>query len=194
MTRSAHSSTSPRIPLVRGYRCSSRTCHTPGLIQEQLLYRNVQRFRGWLVFEAHRLLYHSTLGLRVIKKRRRRMMTRSAHLSTSPRIPRVRGYRCSSRTWFRGGLVFEAHRLLYHSASGSMALGFGSQVSDFGFPRMMTRSAHSSTSPRIPLVRGYRCSSRTCHTPGLIQEQLLYRNVQRFQGWLVVKAHRRVYH
>ena len=25
--------------------------------------------RGWLVFEAHRLLYHSTLGLRVIKKK-----------------------------------------------------------------------------------------------------------------------------
>jgi len=31
--------------------------------------RNVQRFRGGLVFKAHRLLYHSTLGLRVIKKR-----------------------------------------------------------------------------------------------------------------------------
>jgi len=38
---------------------------------EQLLHRNVQRFRGGLVFKAHRLLYHSTLGLRVIKKRRR---------------------------------------------------------------------------------------------------------------------------
>jgi len=33
----------------------------------------VQRFRGGLVFKAHRLLYHSTLGLRVIKKRRRRL-------------------------------------------------------------------------------------------------------------------------
>jgi len=32
------------------------------------LYRNVQRFRGGLVFKARRLLYHSTLGLRVIKK------------------------------------------------------------------------------------------------------------------------------
>ena len=29
------------------------------------------RFRGGLVFEAHRLLYHSPLGLRVIKKKRR---------------------------------------------------------------------------------------------------------------------------
>jgi len=33
----------------------------------------VQRFRGGLVFKAHRHLYHSTLGLRVIKKRRRRI-------------------------------------------------------------------------------------------------------------------------
>ena len=30
----------------------------------------MQRFRGGLVFKAHRLLYHSTLGLRVITKRR----------------------------------------------------------------------------------------------------------------------------
>jgi len=36
---------------------------------EQLLHRNVQRFRGGLVVKAHRLLYHSTLGLRVIKKK-----------------------------------------------------------------------------------------------------------------------------
>jgi len=34
--------------------------------------RNVKRFRGGLVFNAYRLLYHSTLGLRVIKKKRRR--------------------------------------------------------------------------------------------------------------------------
>jgi len=39
-------------------------------VVQQLLYRNVQRFRGGLVFKAHRLLYHSTLGLRVIKKKK----------------------------------------------------------------------------------------------------------------------------
>jgi len=38
-------------------------------IQEQLLYRNVQRFRGGLVFKAHRLVYHLTLGLRILKKK-----------------------------------------------------------------------------------------------------------------------------
>ena len=31
----------------------------------------VKRFRGGLVFKAHRLLHHSTLGLRVIKKKRK---------------------------------------------------------------------------------------------------------------------------
>jgi len=30
----------------------------------------VKRFRGGLVFKAHRLVHHSTLGLRVIKKKR----------------------------------------------------------------------------------------------------------------------------
>ena len=29
----------------------------------------MKRFRGGLVFKAHRLVYHATLGLRVIKKR-----------------------------------------------------------------------------------------------------------------------------
>jgi len=38
-----------------------------------LLYRNVQRFRGGLVFKAHGLLYHSTLGLRVIKKKKKKV-------------------------------------------------------------------------------------------------------------------------
>ena len=33
----------------------------------------MKRFRGGLVFKAHRLLYHSTLGLRVIKKKKRKV-------------------------------------------------------------------------------------------------------------------------
>ena len=37
----------------------------------QLLSRNEQRSRGGFVFKAHRLLYHSTLGVRVILKKRR---------------------------------------------------------------------------------------------------------------------------
>ena len=33
----------------------------------------MKRFRGGLVFKAQRLLYHSTLGLRVIKKKKKRV-------------------------------------------------------------------------------------------------------------------------
>ena len=32
----------------------------------------MEQFRGGLVFKAHRLLYHSTLGLRVIKKKKKK--------------------------------------------------------------------------------------------------------------------------
>jgi len=31
----------------------------------------VKRFRGGLIFKAHRLVYHSTLGLRVIKQKKK---------------------------------------------------------------------------------------------------------------------------
>ena len=40
-------------------------------ISKQLLSRNMERFREGLVFKAHRILYHSTLGWRVMKKKRR---------------------------------------------------------------------------------------------------------------------------
>jgi len=60
----------------------------------------VQRFRGGLVFEAHRLLYHSTLGLRVLKKKKKRFWppreTRrpAAGASTAARstVPTVRDW------------------------------------------------------------------------------------------------------
>ena len=37
-----------------------------------LLSRNVERFQGGLVFKAHRLLYNSTLGPRVINKKKKK--------------------------------------------------------------------------------------------------------------------------
>jgi len=52
---------SSRIPLHR--HCFVRV---PG--------RNVKRFRGGLVFKAHRWLYHSTLGSRVIKKKKKSLV------------------------------------------------------------------------------------------------------------------------
>ena len=43
-------------------------------IQEQLLHRNVQRFREGSVFKAHRLLYQSTLGSRAIQRKKKKKM------------------------------------------------------------------------------------------------------------------------
>jgi len=50
--------------------CSSPA--TPGHASKikTRLDKNVKRFRGGLVFKAHRRVYHSTLGLRVIKQKR----------------------------------------------------------------------------------------------------------------------------
>ena len=41
-------------------------------LYEQLLLKTVKRFRGGLVFKAHRLVYHSTLGLRETQKSKKR--------------------------------------------------------------------------------------------------------------------------
>jgi len=63
----------------------------------------VKRFRGGLVFEAHRLKCHSTLGLRVIKKAfdstilyysRAASLPRSAPPTTSANLPRERERVC----------------------------------------------------------------------------------------------------
>ena len=54
----------------------SRSCfRRTNSAHEQLLDRNVQWFRGGLVLKAQRLLYHSTLGLRVIKQKRKRRLS-----------------------------------------------------------------------------------------------------------------------
>ena len=51
-------------------------------MDEQVLYRNVQRLRGGLVFKADRRVFHSTLGVRVKTKKKRKLPT-SSHISTA---------------------------------------------------------------------------------------------------------------
>ena len=41
-------------------------------IKKEQILKNAQRFRGGLVFKAHRLSHHSTLGLRVINKEKKK--------------------------------------------------------------------------------------------------------------------------
>ena len=76
----------------------------------------MQPFRGGLEFKANRLLYHSTLGVSVIKTEEEKgtvalpkFSTRSAQgLRMSDACPRQ----------FRGGLVFKSHRRWYHATLG----------------------------------------------------------------------------
>ena len=48
---------------------------------------NVKRFRGGLVFKAHRLLHHSTLGLRVIKKKKVRVWAEGFRVGCEEVLP-----------------------------------------------------------------------------------------------------------
>ena len=63
-----------------------------------VLRRNVQRFRGGLVCKAHRLLHHSTLGLRVITKKKVGVRTWVLggdffdFLACLPKCPNLRGF------------------------------------------------------------------------------------------------------
>ena len=107
--------------------------------------------RGGLVFKAYRLLYHSTLGLSVIKEKKylfavdgedecARGRARNLEEPRPARRPlRPRRYHCrpcgremcvqyktnpTRPSWvpFREGLVFKAHRLLYRSTPGLRAI------------------------------------------------------------------------
>jgi len=47
----------------------------------------VNRFRGGLVFKAHRLVYHSTLGSRVMKRKKFGMLGRGCMLQLYKKVP-----------------------------------------------------------------------------------------------------------
>jgi len=61
---------------------SERGVDHPGIIKLLHVFeapgkvRNVKRFRGGLVFKAHRLVCHSTLGWRVIQKKKEQGQSR----------------------------------------------------------------------------------------------------------------------
>ena len=83
--------------------------------------RNVQRFRGGLALKAHRLVYHSTLGSRVVKKKRRRAPALAVIYhrfirdctGIAPRTRHVERHRaCVSRA------RIQCYGLLYHSTPG----------------------------------------------------------------------------
>ena len=88
--------------------------------------RNVKRFRGWLVFEARRLLYHSILGSRVIKKKKKHPQKASLKLYLPPSCTGFRGVRVFELLFYTGVCslyiyiyMCKAHDLMYHSTLGS---------------------------------------------------------------------------
>ena len=91
-------------------RPSRRSAPTPVPYQGfSILHINVQRFREGLALKAHRVVYHSTLGLRVIRDTSAMPEgCTAAKRSAKPALRFGSGLRC--------GLVFKAHRLVYHSA------------------------------------------------------------------------------
>ena len=74
------------------------------------------------VFKAHILLHHSTLGLRVIKKKRRRGWENLSVLLLEEAVDERLQLLYRNVQRFRGGLVFKAHRLVYHSTLGSRVI------------------------------------------------------------------------
>ena len=74
------------------------------------VHRNVKRSRGGLVFKAHRWLYHSTLGSRVIKNNKKKVSQKpetvspraivpASSLTTSSSCFVVWGAKCRFRGW-----------------------------------------------------------------------------------------------
>ena len=70
--------------------------HFPA-IDDRILCRNVKRFQGGLVVKAHRLLYHSTLGSRVIKQKKKKKIDDRKFL----RFTTVAGIDCGRGSGFR---------------------------------------------------------------------------------------------
>ena len=119
----------------------------------------MQRFRGGLVSKAHRRLYHSTLGLRVIKQKKshERFELRARNAPPWPyfyhlllrshyHIVQEFGFRVSG-FGFRGS----GWKRTRHEMTGFRVVGLGFQVSGFGF--------------RVSGFgfRGYGAGRRQCH-------------------------------
>jgi hypothetical protein len=116
-------------------------------IKQELLNRNVQWFRGGLVFKAHELLYHSTVGPRVMKKKNTAGQRRTLRAGFGSRVSdfgfrvlgfgfRVSGFgfRVSGFGSRISGFGFSISGLGYRvSGFGLLVSGFESRVSGFGF-------------------------------------------------------------
>ena len=82
----------------------------------------MKRFRGGLIFKAHRLLYHSTLGLRVMKKKKK-AVTHDAEGG-------ARAERASAQGPVRGISIGQRERLGEGSWAQELESGVGRMVQE----------------------------------------------------------------
>ena len=62
----------------------------PLLRNPPAVWRDVNRFRRGLIFKAYRLVYHSTIGLRIIKKKKKIWGVLSAGVGVAPLLRNLR--------------------------------------------------------------------------------------------------------
>ena len=112
--------------------------------------QQVKRFRGGLVFKAHRLLYHSTLGLRVIKKKKK-------HCS-----------RLRASLWglIDSGLVWEGYRESRRCSRDTYPESYITKYTSIR--RLRLRSGGSGSHPKQRLRLGWGLGLRERRERGLI--------------------------
>jgi len=107
----------------------------------------VQRFRGGLVFKAHRLLYHSTLGLSVLKKKKGGTV-RNCRRSAGARSPAsaVRGPTLSTPS--------STDPSIFHSLSRTHTLSLCRSLSDKSRDKLGCRQKEGRRVRHLPTDRG----------------------------------------
>ena len=125
-------------------------------------HRNVQQFRDGLVFKAHRLLYHSTLGLRVIKKKKK-----SVHIIPTWQVELCQCTSFPLGKYRHGFRVFTTHGAVQTTSKGStpgdrLRVGWG-----------LTRREHSLfwDRPRVVYHRVYFSVRRIASPTPLPREE-----------------------
>jgi len=176
----------------------------------------MQRFRGGLVFKAHRLLYHSTLGLRVIKKKKKKglglcrwvvLLVRSSGCRGSGVRDLGSGFQVSGSEFRVSGVrVLDCGFRVsgFGFRVGCWASVFGFRVFGFWIPGSGFRvSGFEVRAAGVGLwVKGIRVSvhllvrralAASCCLEPLCQMEQVTSNLM-FRGGLVFKAHRLLYH
>ena len=144
-----------------------------GRSQVARVHRHRRQPAARVGFKAHRLVYHSTLGLRVIKKKAKGIVcmiwkgARKSRGSTGMAVSLLPGFGLRNVKRFRGGLVFEAHRpKRWSGVACHVRLG-----------SLRWRAAAEAPRPPEPASnfwfsgerRGYNCTPQASvklHTPG----------------------------